>query len=150
MRSTAKRCLIILFALSAFAVSSGSSGLVQEVKAQNPPQEVLDENTYSGIPYLSGGVGMGERDDLRERLSRDYNLKLVFAIEEGNYLADVGVVIKNSEGNVLMEATSKGPWFFTKLPEGDYQVTATSEGKSLEKSVHVDTTGQKEVAFYWK
>lgn len=100
----------------------------------------------AGVPYLSGGVGLEERQRL-EQSTGDYNLKLVFAATAGAYLGDVHVVIRGPRG-VALDATSTGPWFFAKLPPGKYRVSATANGRTQTKSVSVGGK-QSRAAFYF-
>ena len=87
------------------------------------------EHTSTGIPYLSGGVGLDERDALRA-VSGEYNLHVTFAQREGNYLSDVHVAIQNANGATLLETVPQGPWLFTKLPPGRYTVIAGHQRQS--------------------
>ena len=107
-----------------------------------------ESQTYKGIPYLSGGIGVDERETLRQQ-AKDYNLMLGFAEKAGNYLSDVEVVIKNAKGDTVLEAVSQGPWFFTKLPAGTYTVIATMTGKTQRHVVKVAATGHAQLYFYW-
>jgi len=111
--------------------------------------KVLAKDSCKGIPYLSGGVGIGEREELRE-MRKNYNLKLIFAREDGDYLADVNVVIGNEKGEKLLDVNSPGPWFYTKLPPGKYNVTATVEGSTVQKEIQVGSNGMTDVVLYWK
>lgn len=86
--------------------------------------------TSGGIRYVSGGVG-DESIDRINALSRDFNLKLVFAMKSGEFASGVQVSIADAKGKTLLETTSEGPWFLTRLPAGTYQITATLAGKSL-------------------
>jgi hypothetical protein len=106
------------------------------------------EHTATGIPYLSGGVGLDERDALRA-ISSDYNLHVTFAQREGNFLSDVHVAIQNARGVTVLEAVPQGPWLFTKLPPEKYTVIAEIQGKAQQRVTHVPTTGHAEVYFYW-
>src|SRR5215211_1591192 len=87
------------------------------------------ERTATGIPYLSGGVGLDERDALRAA-SGEYNLQVTFAQREGNYLSDAHVAIQNATGATILETVPRGPWLFTKLPPGKYAVIADINGKA--------------------
>ena len=89
-----------------------------------------------GVAYISGGVG----DDSLDRMAsmkREYNLKLMFTLNEGNYLADVNVAVADSRGNKVIQDVANGPFFFAKLPPGQYTVTATFEGKSQTRKMNV-------------
>jgi len=105
--------------------------------------------TYAGIPYLSGGIGLDEREALRS-LANEYNLYLSFALKKGNYLSDVEVLIADNRGMTVLAAVSQGPWFFTKLPVGTYRIRAKTLGESLEQMVHVPQQGQARFSFLWK
>ena len=94
---------------------------------------------YKGIPYLSGGIGLDERQAPPE-VTKEDNLKLSFALTNRDYLSDVALVITDSKGNKVMEAVSEGPWFFTKLLAGNYTVRATTMGKTIEQVPHVTPT----------
>jgi hypothetical protein len=94
---------------------------------------------------VSGGVGIEER--MRETLADDYNLKLEFAVAQGNYLGDVSVRITNADGAVVMDAKSSGPWFLTKLPPGTYGVQASGFGETFEQTVQLPATGLHTLVF---
>lgn len=92
--------------------------------------------TGDTVAYVSGGVG----EDSKERLNsmaREYNTKLVFVLNEGNYLASVPVKITDSRGRVVIEDVSEGPIFMAKLPAGTYTVTATNDGKTQTRKITV-------------
>ena len=88
------------------------------------------------IPHVSGGIGEGEQQQLLAR-QRDYNLKLVFTLNEGNYIADVNVAVKDKAGKTVLEDVSGGPFFLAKLPAGQYSVVATYDGKAVTRKVSV-------------
>jgi hypothetical protein len=104
--------------------------------------------TTGGIPHVSGGIGDDSIAKL-ESQARDYNLKLVFALQSGNYVTDVKVVIGDAKGKTLLDATSAGPWFLAKLPAGNYQIVATFEGKAVKRSVTVGKAKLQTVDFRW-
>ncbi len=103
---------------------------------------------YEGIAYISGGVGIDARQGL-QAMAKDYNLKMVFAARTGNYLADTHVVIKDMQGKTVLNAVSDGPWFYAKLPTGQYTITATTSGKSENQKVAINLAGQTVRYFYW-
>jgi len=96
----------------------------------------IKKGTSHGISYISGGVGIDERAAM-ERMARGYNLKLVFAEPSRPYLANVSVEIRDASGKRLVETTDNGPWFFAKLPDGNYRVVATFEGKKEAREVEI-------------
>lgn len=90
--------------------------------------------TERGIMHVSGGVGEDEAAKLLA-LQNTFNLKLLFTLLEGNYLADVGVVITDAANNRIVDHTAQGPLFMAKMPAGRYTVTATYEGKTVSRRV---------------
>ena len=81
----------------------------------------------SSSPAVSGGVSVNARDNMRAR-EQNANVKLVFALDTGNYVADVGVKVMDSRGNVVLDDVSQGPWVLARLPAGNYTATATYNG----------------------
>jgi hypothetical protein len=105
--------------------------------------------TYKGTPYVSGGIGLEERAELRTMGKAD-NLELSFALQNRDYIGSAEVVIKDKNGAETLEAVSDGPLFFARLPEGVYTVKATAMGKTLEQTVHVPSQGQARLYFAWQ
>ena len=124
--------------VAAMIVAAGVlfAGLVQAQIHLTSPQNV---------PYLSGGVGLDERTAMQGMASQ-YNLKLEFALNQGNYLGDVRVSLK---GPVSLDAVSEGPWFLVRVPPGTYSVTVESAGMRKTQTVTVGAGGQKTVVFRW-
>ena len=110
-------------------------------------EETISKGSYEGTPWLSGGVGEGEREYILAEYTDDYNLKLEFAVADGSYLADIEVLIAKPTGKVVMQASSKGAWFLTNLPAGTYHVKAMGFGETFEKTVEVPATGLHTVVF---
>jgi len=95
-----------------------------------------ETRTAGDVSYISGGIGVAEQEYLVGRQS-EFNLKLVFTLMEGNYVADVKVQLKDGSGKALLEHTAPGPFFMARLPAGHYQVSATYEGKTVTRDVRV-------------
>jgi hypothetical protein len=110
--------------------------------------EYLHAQRFANIPYVSGGVGLEERDRLKS-MAADDNLALSFALQNGHYLGGAEVSIKDNKGNEVLEAGSEGPLFFAKLPAGHYVVAATAMGKSITRAVNVSANGQTHIFFAW-
>jgi len=106
------------------------------------------EGVSHGIAYMTGGVGADERADMA-RTARDFNLKLVFAEPSRPYLADVRVEIRDKSGTKLVDTSSDGPWFFARLPDGQYQVIVDHAGKKEERTVDAGVALQT-LTFLWK
>ena len=88
----------------------------------------------SAVPYVSGGVGEDALARLKAR-EKEFNLKLVFTLTEGNYLADVGVSIADASGRPLVEHVTDGPVFMARLPAGTYVITARYSGNAQTRKV---------------
>lgn len=93
--------------------------------------------SVGGVSYISGGIGDASQQELKAR-EPDFNLKLVFTLVEGNYLADVNVAITDAAGKVVLEAVAEGPFFLARLPAGQYAVAATYEGVAQSRKVRVN------------
>jgi hypothetical protein len=104
---------------------------------------------HENIPYISGGVG-DEELEMMKSASSDYNLKLVFAYQDGEFLADIGVKITNAKGIIVLDAVSDGPWFLANLPPDPYTVTASMNGNTVTQRVKIQGTKQSTLNFYWK
>lgn len=101
-----------------------------------------------GVSYVSGGVGTDSIDRLNS-LAKDFNVKLVFALKSGAYVSDVRVTIADATGRTVLDATSDGPWFLTKLPAGAYRIVATLAGQTIKQPLSVDTARLKTIDFRW-
>lgn len=122
-------------------------GFTSFIPVASADSEVITQSA-GGVPYVSGGIGEESIDHLNS-LARDFNLKLVFALNAGDYVSDVGVSIANAKGKTLLDATSEGPWFYTRLPAGNYQVVATLNGKTVKRQVAVGSAKLRTVDFRW-
>ena len=101
-----------------------------------------------GISYVSGGVGAPSTDRL-SALAKDFNLKLVFALKSGDYVSGVDVTIADATGKTLLKAKSEGPWFLTRLPAGNFKITAALDGKPETRTIAVGAEKLRTVDFRW-
>lgn len=110
-------------------------GLTQPATANEdllPPAD-----TVGGIVFMSGGIGIGERDAMRT-VAKDYNLHLAFvAGERGAYLGGARVRIEDSEGRVLLDTQALGPWFYARLPKARYRVVASTQAGDISRDVNL-------------
>ena len=97
---------------------------------------------------VSGGVSLNARDAMRTQ-ERDANVKLVFALNTGNYVSDVQVKVVDSKGKAVIDDVSNGPWLLAKLPPGSYTATATYNGKPLTQKFSVGKSGLRTTQFRW-
>lgn len=109
---------------------------------------ISQSQSDNGIAYMSGGVGLDEREAMHS-LATNYNLRLVFAAKEGAYLSDVKVDIRDTAGRNILSAVSNGPWFFAKLPNGRYRIMVEAGGKNMTRSAVVGSQRQTALKFYW-
>ena len=137
-----KFCILVSIAVVLYALATASY-------AQEPESSTFQPKYYGSIPYLSGGVGLDQREALNE-VSKDYNLKLSFALVSGEYLSDIAVEIRDSAGHVVLEAVSEGPWFFCRLPPGRYKVVVKYNEKIQERAVQAVGKGQTVLNFFWQ
>lgn len=104
-----------------------------QVPAQAAPERVISRN---GVTLVSGGIGVESQQRLNA-LEPQFNLKLVFALVEGNYVSDVGVTVSNGAGKVLVEHVADGPFLLMKLPAGRYSLAAEYGGQRRQLQVTV-------------
>src|SRR5262245_15501176 len=100
------------------------------------------------VPHLSGGVGSDEREALRAK-ERDYNVKVITAMQSGEYLSGVVVVIESAAKEPVLETTMTGPILLAKLPPGSYTIKATRGSQMLTQTVTIEAQGLKQVDFRW-
>ena len=117
---------------------SGDAGMMAPVRADGKVGGVAQTKTPAGgtAPFVSGGIGADEIAALKAQ-EEQYNLKLVFSLIEGNYLADVNVVLRNAAGTVVLEHFAEGPIFMARLPAGTYSASVTYQGKAQMRSIRV-------------
>lgn len=96
------------------------------------PALALEAMEAGGIRYMSGGIGEEELEELKA-MEGQFNLKIVMAMKNGEYVSDEPVVIRDAGGATVLEAVSDGPLFYAKLPPGRY--AAAAGGKSGQVSV---------------
>ena len=90
----------------------------------------------SGIRYMSGGVGIGERAEMEETAG-DYSLKVVLSTDKGAYISGVRLRVKEKGGRDAFGIVTNGPWLYVDLPEGWYTVSASFNGETKKQSVRV-------------
>jgi len=116
------------------------------VPVANADKDVVQ--TSGGVSYVSGGIGTDSTDRLNS-IAGDFNLKLVFATNSGNYVSGVRVAIADAAGKTVLDTISEGPWFLTRVPAGNYQVVATFAGNAVIRQVPVGASALRTVDFRW-
>ncbi|KWT91886.1 hypothetical protein [Candidatus Magnetominusculus xianensis] len=119
------------------------------LSANDDTNPTFQTGSVNGIDYIAGGVGDDDREAIGLIAKSKYNVKLIFAMRAGNYLADIPVEIKNKGGKKILEIISSGPIFYVKLPAGAYTIKATNEGVTRTQNITVRTSHQQ-VVFTWQ
>lgn len=121
-----KYSLVFIAATAAAAFSSLPAGTASA-------QSVFD--------VRSGGVSSEGRQQMME-VYDNYNLHLAFAEQgSGALLANVDVKIRDQQGRQVWQGVSDGSYLFAKLPEGQYKVDTSFEGKTKTRNVQVGSSG---------
>ena len=101
------------------------------------------------VPSWSGGIGEDAAAEVRAKQA-EFNLKFVFTLMEGDFVADVAVKIADGAGKVVLEKTSDGPIFMTKLPAGRYEATLTYDGVAQSRKFTLGAKGLRTEQLRWK
>lgn len=118
---------------------------------------VVSGSTDAGIAYLSGGITVDDREQMRAQSGR-YGLWIATVAKgSGAYLSDAQLRIVDSQRKSLVLArTSDGPWFMLALPPGRYTVSATlhtdgvASPETLTQQVTVPARGQHQAVLRFK
>jgi len=137
-----------IFSMNSTILSYGVAAIFLGAASMASADNDAVVQSAGNVTYVSGGVGLESLDQLSS-IARDFNLKLVFALNSGAYLSGVQVEIADSKGTTVVDAMSDGPWFMAKLPTGSYRVMATVAGKTEKRQVTVGPSQLKTVDFRW-
>jgi hypothetical protein len=132
----ATKAMAWVLALSALATNA--------VGAQPPTATATGQ-----VAVAAGGVGEAEELALLA-VERQFSLKLVFSLIEGNYLADVDVGVTDVRGKTLIERRGEGPFVLARLPAGEYSVTATHAGQTISRKLKVIGGRLRTEYFRWR
>jgi hypothetical protein len=100
------------------------------------------------VRVATGGVGFEERETLER--DRGYNLKVIVAMQGGQYLADVDVTILDAGGTPVVTARTNGPWLLAELPPGRYRLVADFRGASRTHDFSVARAQRQEIVLRWR
>ncbi|MGZ8211849.1 MAG: hypothetical protein ACXWUH_15185 [Burkholderiales bacterium] len=154
--------IVLTAALAGTAwAQAGSQGGERKSGVQSAPGVVTGGDAQTGIalrsdaakanasvPVVSGGVSLNARDNMRAQ-TPPHNVKMVFSLNTGNYVSDVGVKVTDKAGKVVIDDVSNGPWLYAQLPQGSYTATATYAGRSVTQRFSVGKSGTKTAHFRW-
>lgn len=114
------------------------------------PVFALQLQQEAGLRWVSGGVGKAERQQMQQ-LSKDFNVRLLFASDQGHFFSDALVEVLNADDQLLMQGRGQGPYFLMDMPAGTYQVKATVKGMPQSKTLVVpEGGGQQRLQFRWQ
>ena len=131
-----------IFWLASLALISALTG---------PRSHSADEKimTSGQVKFVSGGVGV-ESDARMQALSKQFNLRLLFAAKDGHYLADVALTITDARGARILDTVAEGPWLLATIAPGKYVIAATYAGTTVTRSTTIPGSGRGEVFFRWE
>jgi hypothetical protein len=115
--------------------------------SQPPMASSLQPQQQGNITFVSGGAGDEDRDALKQ-VESQYNLRLLFAARNGDFLANVAVTLSDTRGNAVLDTISDGPIFYAHVPPGRYRLTVSNEGQSQNHDVTIGG-GVVSQDFYW-
>ena len=136
---------VLAVTLSAGLLAASSVAAVQAQQGRSASETTLQ----GGVSAVSGGVGLNARHSLASQAHPNHNVKMVFSLTTGNYLANVDVNVRNAQGNTVLEGVSDGPWLYAKLPPGKYTATATYNGHATTQRFSVGRSGERVAYFRW-
>ncbi len=98
---------------------------------------VTEGSTVSGRPYVSGGIGQGEVEQLKQ-VAGKYSLQLIVSSLSGAYLADMHTRIASAAGEKVLDTQLNAPWLLVDLKPGAYTVSVTHQGgKKQERKINI-------------
>jgi hypothetical protein len=113
-------------------------------------QESIVAETVTATTYLNGGIGQTEADAM-QRMAKEFPLRLTFSErKDGEFIADVPVVILDARGNPVFELPKAGPQLYVMLPNGKYKVSARFNGLTESQDVTLAGKEGKDLNFRWK
>jgi hypothetical protein len=108
------------------------------------------------VCFISGGISGDEVSQFKSR-AKEFLFEIVFVqkavVEDNNrieeYLAEVQLKIKDSQGNVVVDTTTEGPFFLADLPLGKYQISAEHDGVIKTNVVRITAKKHQRIVFLW-
>jgi hypothetical protein len=123
---------------------------VRDQAAQDQSSEqapALQAQQQGNITFVSGGAGDEDRSALKQ-VESQYNMHLLFAAKNGNYLANVAVTLSDTHGNAVLDTIAEGPIFYAHVPPGHYRLTVSNQGQSQSRDINIGNGGMRQ-DFYW-
>lgn len=101
------------------------------------PLTVMSNGT---MKYVTGGIGDEELAQLRS-LENDFNIQMLIAGFNGEYIGDVTVKVVDTKDTVLFTVDNAGPYFYLSLPAGEYMVEVSTGGAMKSVKVKAPASG---------
>jgi hypothetical protein len=99
--------------------------IIQSEGANAIPALPLTVFTSRSVKYVTGGVGDEELAQLKS-IENDFNMRLLIARVQGNYIGDATVRILDSSGAEVIAIGDAGPYVYASLMPGTYTIEVTT------------------------
>src|SRR5581483_5249019 len=103
------------------------------------PSSLPPEHHQNGVSFVSGGVGQQEAQAF-ERAEGKYPLALEMLDRVGKrdeFTAGAKVNVLDAHGKTILSTIADGPFLLARVPNGQYTVSASYEGKTIKRKVSV-------------
>ena len=125
------------------------AGLLATLPFATGAQESVVVETVTATTYVNGGIGKDDEIALH-RIAKEFPLRMTFSERnDGEFLADVPVVIDDARGNPVFELPRAGPMLYVMLPNGKYKVSARFKGLIESQEVTLAGKHGKDLYFHW-
>lgn len=105
--------------------------------------------TADGRAYLTGGIGLDEREALAAA-RKDHSLQVITAARgSGAFLSNVALRITDGKGQIVLERPLAGPQLLVDLAPGRYTIEADLHGQVRRTQTQIAAQGRREVYFYF-
>jgi hypothetical protein len=129
------------------AVTPAMPPMQNQAQQQAPSTPALQTQQQGNITFVSGGASSDDRDALKQ-IESQYNLRLMFAARNGDYLANIAVTLSDARGNAVLDTIAEGPIFYAHVPPGRYRLTVSNQGQSQNRDLTI-SKGATRQDFYW-
>jgi len=129
------------------AVTPAMPPMQNQAQQQAPSTPALQTQQQGNITFVSGGASSDDRDALKQ-IESQYNLRLMFAARNGDYLANIAVTLSDARGNAVLDTIAEGPIFYAHVPPGRYRLTVSNQGQSQNRDLTI-SKGTTRQDFYW-
>jgi hypothetical protein len=103
--------------------------------------------TVDGRPYLMGGIGLQEREELAAARN-DFSLRIATAARgSGAFVSNVQVRILDAGDRIVFERELAGPVLLVDLAPGRYGLEATLDGQTQRTRTQIGAQDRREVIF---